>query len=107
MTFGLGSLTLSAFLAASTYNLTRSSVVEEREALALDSASPNAKEVNRWIQTSVSNAEAEMQNNALRQSGLIIDGEWRPVATQFPDDPAPRRLAEEVLLTYLLILFVV
>lgn len=99
LTFGLGSLALSAFLAISTYNLTRSSVVEEREALALDSASPNAKEVNRWIQTSISNAETEMQNNALRQSGLIVDGEWKPVATQFAENPAPQQLADEILRT--------
>lgn len=99
MTFGLGSLGLSAFLAISTYNLTRSSVVEDRESSALNSASPNAKEVNRWIQSGVSNAQSEMEDNALRLSGLVVDGEWKPVVPQFAQNPTPPRLADEVLRT--------
>lgn len=97
LTFGLGSLALSAFLAISTYNLTRSSVVEDRESSALNAASPNAKQVSKSIQSGVDNARSEMANNALRLSGLIVNGKWTGVTQQFPDNPAPSRLVDEVL----------
>lgn len=97
MTFGLGSLGLSAFLALSTFNLTRSSVVDDRETSALNSASPNAKEVNKWIQSGVENAQSKMVDNALRLSGLVVDGEWSGVTQQFVDNPAPAELVTKVL----------
>lgn len=97
MTFGLGSLALSAFLASSTYNLTRSSVVDDRETSALNSASPNAKEVNKWIQSGPDNARDEMINNALRLSGLAVSDTWFGVNQQFTQNPAPDRLIDEVL----------
>lgn len=97
MTFGLGSLGLSAFLALSTFNLTRSSVVDDRETSALNSASPNAKEVNKWIQSGVENAKSKMVDNALRLSGLVVDGEWSGVTQQFVDNPAPAELVTKVL----------
>lgn len=97
LTFGLGSLALSAFLASSTYNLTRSSVVEDRESSALSSASPNAKEVNKWIQSGVENARSQMIANALRLSGLVIDGRWIGVSQQFAESPAPPELVDKVL----------
>jgi two-component system, OmpR family, sensor histidine kinase MtrB len=97
MTFGLGSLALSAFLAVSTSNLTRSSVVEDRESSALNAASPNAKQVSKWIQNGVDNARNEMTTNALRLSGLVVGDQWTGVTQQFADNPAPPELIDEVL----------
>lgn len=96
-TFGLGSLALSAFLAISTYNLTRSSVVEDRESSALNLASPNAKEVNKWIQSGVKTARDEMAGAALRLSGLVVNDSWYGVNQLLAQSPAPDRLIDEVL----------
>ncbi len=97
MTFGLGSLGLSAFLAFSTFNLTRSSVVDDRETSALDSASPNVKEVSRWIQSGVTNAREEMAAKALRLSGLIVGDSWYGVTQTFTQSPVPSSLVDDVL----------
>lgn len=97
LTFGLGSLALSAFLALTTYNLTRSSMVEDREKSALNAASPNAKEISKRIQSGVDSARSEMADKALRLSGLVVQGRWTGVTQQFPDSPAPPQLVDRVL----------
>src|SRR5690554_3823701 len=43
--FTIGSLTLSAFLAVTTYGLTRSNVVQQRDGTAVDTARKNAQVV--------------------------------------------------------------
>lgn len=96
LTFGLGSLALSAFLAATTYNLTRSSVLQDREKSALNAASPNAKDANNWIQGGVDDAKREMTASQLRSSGLVFNGEWTPVSTQLLDNRPPDLLLTEV-----------
>ena len=89
LTFGLGSLALSAFLAISTFNLTRSSVVEDREETALATAYPTAKEVNSWIQSGVDDARRRMEDSGLRLSGLVVNGKWQGIGSQFRENPAP------------------
>lgn len=99
LTFGMGSLALSAFLAASTYNLTRSSVVRDREKSALNSASPNAKEVNTWVQSGVDNAVNQMAEKSMLSSGLVVDGMWSTAARLFPEIPVSEQLLDAVVAT--------
>lgn len=72
LTFGLGSLALSAFLAFSTYNLTRSNVVSDREASSISKAYDNARKVATELSGGTDGNEV-LENLALDQSLLTED----------------------------------
>lgn len=96
LTFGLGSLALSTFLATSTYNLTRSRVVDDRKESALTTAAKNAKSVNTAIQSGVDSAKNEMTRAALATSGLVVNGTWSPVSLAFSTLPVPMSMIDAI-----------
>lgn len=95
LTFGLGSLALSAFLAFSTYNLTRSNVVSDREASSIAKAYDNARNVAAELSTN-NEGRAVLESLALDQSLLFSDGQWISSNDELGPEDIPPALLEGI-----------
>jgi len=92
LTFGLGSLALSIFLAFSTYNLTRSNVVADREASSIAKAYDNARKVALEIETSGDDLQESLARLALDHSLVFSDGQWNLFGNRFLPEDLPDNL---------------
>ncbi|MGA0879046.1 MAG: sensor histidine kinase [Ilumatobacteraceae bacterium] len=95
LTFGLGSLALSTFLALSTYNLTRSNVVSDREASSISKAYDNARKVAAEL-SGGADVDEVLENLALDQSLLTEDGQAYTRSDRLQIGDIPRELLDGV-----------
>lgn len=87
LTFGLGSLALSIFLALFTYNLTRSNVVSDREASSVAKAYDNARKLTLDLAINNDGLEQSLKRLTLDHSLVFSDGQWERISERFlPDD---------------------
>ncbi|MFV0309721.1 MAG: ATP-binding protein [Desertimonas sp.] len=99
LTFTFGSLSLAAFLAATTYGLVRSNLLEQRDSSSLQAAARNAQEVQRELRSS-DDADAAIERlTELGVSAPVIRyaDEWRAGVGRFTDDDIPLSLRQRVL----------
>ncbi len=100
LTFTLGSLTLSAFLAVTTYGLVRSNLIEQRYVASRQAAYTDAATVQRELRSGPpSSAEASEQ---LRQLGvqrpvIYYHGTWSAGISRFGYQEIPPALVTRVL----------
>ena len=105
LTFGLGSLALSAFLAVSTFNLTRTNVVADRESSSVTKAYDNAQKLALDL---ASNGADDAANNdggvqqslerlTLDHSLVFGNGEWFAGSDRFLPENLPEDLRVAVL----------
>jgi two-component system sensor histidine kinase MtrB len=98
--FTLGSMTLSAFLAITTYGLTRSNVVEQRDRTAVETARRNAVTVQTNLRGNPPDAQAAL--NQLEgvgvQRGLVWYREqWSGGQGRYQSEALPPELVERVI----------
>jgi signal transduction histidine kinase len=98
--FTLGSLTLSTFLAITTYGLTRSNVVQQRDRTSVETARRNAQTVQANLRGNPPTAQTAL--DALEglgvQRGLIWYREqWSGGGGRFQSDALPPELVERVI----------
>lgn len=95
LTFGLGSLALSAFLALTTYNLTRSNVVSDREESSIAKAYDNARKVAAELSTGTDGDEV-LESLALEQSLLVEDDQTFTGNGRLQLDDIPQQLRDGI-----------
>ena len=69
LTFGLGSLALSAFLAFATYNFTRSNLVKERESNVVGQTYDDAAAIGADLRSNPANVQAVVDRLGAQQIG--------------------------------------
>lgn len=97
LTFGLGSLALSAFLAFSTYNLTRSNVVADRESSSVTKAYDNARNLAADLAANDDGVRQSLARLTLDHSLVFGDGEWYRSNNRFRPGDLPEGLAAAVI----------
>lgn len=98
--FGLGALFLACFLAAAAYSFTRSSVVDQRDSAAIDTAYRNAGTVQSELTTasgSVSTAAARLQSQGVQLFAINAGGVWTAPSTIYDPGEIPTALQQRVL----------
>ncbi len=98
--FTLGSLTLSAFLAVTTYGLVRSNLIEQRYSASRQAAYSHAQVVQNELRADPSTLAAATEQ--LRQVGaqwgvINYDGDWSANSGRFGSQDLPDGLVESVL----------
>lgn len=99
LTFTFGSLSLAAFLAATTYGLVRSNLLEQRDSASLLAAARNTREVQNELRSSGDADAAIDRLTELGVSAPVIryNDEWRAGVGRFTDDDIPVSLRSRVL----------
>jgi two-component system sensor histidine kinase MtrB len=98
--FTLGAMTLSAFLAITTYGLTRSNVVQQRDRTSVETARRNAVTVQTILRGNPPDAQAALSQleGVGVQRGLIWYREqWSAVQGRYQADALPRELVQRVI----------
>jgi len=96
LTFGLGSLALSAFLAFSTYNLTRSNVVADREASSINDAYKNSRNLAIDLAKNDDGVQQSMERLSLDQSLVSGDNQWFGIDDRFSPTNLPAGFNEAI-----------
>lgn len=87
LTFGLGSLALSIFLAFSTFNLTRSNVVSDRESSSVTKVYDNAQKLTLDLATGADDVQQSLERLALDNALVFGDEKWFSTSDRFlPED---------------------
>ncbi len=100
LTFTLGSLALSAFLAVTTYGLVRSNLIEQRDSAAVASASRNAREAQSELRTAPEPARAAIErlaNLGVQAPVIVYNDVWTPGQPRLGRDAIPAALRARVL----------
>ncbi len=98
--FALGSLTLSAFLAATTYGLVRSNLIEQRDEASRQAAGLHTQVVWRALQNGpvdAQEASAQLNNLGVQRWAINYRDEWTVGSSKFGVDAIPDELKERVL----------
>lgn len=96
LTFGLGSLALSAFLAYATYTLTRSNVVSDRETSSVAKAYENARKLTLDLATNDDGVESSLKRLTLDHSLVFSDGQWTKNSERFLPDELPEDVRQAI-----------
>jgi len=100
LTFTLGSLALSAFLAATTYGLVRSNLLEQRDATGVATASRNAQEaqaVLRGAPDTTAPAIDRLISLGVQAPVIFYNDEWSAGVGRFGQDSVPIELQRRVV----------
>ena len=97
LTFGLGSLALSAFLAFTTYNFTRSNVVDDREASAIDRAYDSAVRISGDLRSNPANVQSVVDRLGVDRPLVHFRGTWTAGDARFSSAEVPANLLTAVL----------
>jgi len=100
LTFTLGALMLSLFLAFVTYGFARSSVLQQRENAALDDARNNAGTVTSALGANANNAPAAMQrltDIGVERPLLFYNNQWNAGNTRYDQGELPQALVDRVV----------
>jgi len=99
LTFTLGAFALSLLLAATTYGLTRSTLVRQRDSSILRQAYQNARITQNELEsdpTSVQGVLARLQTPTSSRPILYFRGEWTPLTSEFGESAIPETLKRRV-----------
>jgi two-component system sensor histidine kinase MtrB len=99
LTFTLGAFALSLLLAATTYGLTRSTLVRQRDSSILRQAYQNARITQNELEsdpTSVQGVLARLQTPSTSRPILFFRGEWTPLTSEYGESAIPEELKRRV-----------
>ncbi len=99
LTFTLGAFALSLLLAATTYGLTRSTLVRQRDNAILRQAYQNARITQNELEsdpTSVQGVLARLQTPTSSRPILFFRGEWTPLTSEYGESAIPEALRRRV-----------
>jgi len=99
LTFTLGAFALSLLLAATTYGLTRSTLVRQRDTSILRQAYQNARITQNELEsdpTSVQGVLARLQTPTSSRPILFFRGEWTPLTSEYGESAIPDALKQRV-----------
>jgi two-component system sensor histidine kinase MtrB len=99
LTFTLGAFALSLLLAATTYGLTRSTLVRQRDTSILRQAYQNARITQNELEsdpTSVQGVLAHLQTPTSSRPILFFRGEWTPLTSEYGESAIPEELRRRV-----------
>jgi two-component system, OmpR family, sensor histidine kinase MtrB len=98
--FTLGALMLSLFLAFVTYGFARSSVVQQREQAALDTAEQNAVTANNALGSNTTDAKSaivRLQEQGVERPLIWFGSGFTPAPGGFDDSALPQELVDRVI----------
>ncbi|MEI7505613.1 MAG: HAMP domain-containing sensor histidine kinase [Actinomycetes bacterium] len=97
LTFGLGSLALSLFLALATFNFTRSNLVDERIGSAIDQTYANASRLAVDLQSNPTNIQTVLERLGADRPLVYFRGTWTGNDARFSSSAIPPSLLNAVL----------
>lgn len=95
--FGTGSLILAGVLSFTTYGLTRSNLVQQRETASINQAITNARRVQIDLTIAPDDLDAAIDQVGTAQRALYVDGEWTTSSPQFTERNIPDELLNRVI----------
>lgn len=98
--FTLGSLTLSAFLAVTTYGLVRSNLIEQRYSANRQAAYSHAQVVLRELRTkppTSAGASEQLRQLGVQRPVIYYDGTWSAGMSRFGSQELPAALVADVI----------
>ncbi len=99
LTFAIGGLALSAFLAATTYSFTKSRLVRQRDQAALSEAYTNAAFVSTELRSNPANPAdllSRLQTLGVERPALFYRGDWFAPRANFGETAVPDSLKARV-----------
>lgn len=100
MIFTVGAFLLSLFLAFVTFGFARSSVVQQRDVVARETARRNAADALEALRPGPANADPAIQallNRRVERPVIWYNGEWRSGHPSYPGDAIPQELVDRVI----------
>jgi signal transduction histidine kinase len=97
LTFGLGSLALSLFLALATFSFTRSNLVDERTASAVDQTYANASRLAVDLRSNPTNIQTVLERLGADRPLVYFRGTWTGNDARFSSSVIPSSLLNAVL----------
>lgn len=97
LTFGLGSLALSAFLALATYNFTRTNLVDDRESSAVDQAYDSATRVAADLRSTPTNVQSVVDRLGADRPLVLFRGTWTTGDARYSSERVPETLLVDVV----------
>ena len=97
LTFGLGSLALSAFLALSTYNFTRSNLVDERESRAVAEIKQNAERLQADLVSNPTSVQSAIERLGAQRPLVYFRGTWTGDDARFSSTAIPSSMLTKVI----------
>ena len=95
--FGTGSLILAGVLSFTTYGLTRSNLVQQREKASINQAITNARRVQIDLTIAPDDYDAAIDQVGTAQRALYVEGEWTTSSLQFTERNIPDELLDRVI----------
>lgn len=95
--FGTGALILAAVLSFTTYGLTRSNLVQQRESASINQAVINARRVQIDLTIVPDDLDAAVDQVGTSLRALYADGEWATSSLQFTERNIPQELLDRVI----------
>ncbi len=95
--FGTGALILAAVLSFTTYGLTRSNLVQQRESASINQAVINARRVQIDLTIAPDDLDAAVDQVGTSLRALYADGEWANSSPQFTERNIPQELLDRVI----------
>lgn len=96
-TFGVGSLALSAFLALSIYNFTRSNLVDERESTAVSQGRQGAERLQTDLMSNPTNVQSAIERLGADRPLVYFRGTWTGDDARFSSTAIPESMLVAVL----------
>lgn len=96
-TFGIGSLVLSTFLALSTYNFTRSNLVDERESTSIAQVYQDAERLQSDLTSNPTNVQAAIERLGAERPLVFFRGTWTGDDARFSSTAIPASMLTAVL----------
>ena len=97
LTFGLGSLALSLFLALATFNFTRSNLVDERTSSAIDQTYADASRLAVDLRSNPTNIQTVLERLGADRPLVYYRGTWTGNDARFSSSVIPPSLLNAVL----------
>ena len=97
LTFGLGSLALSLFLALATFNFTRSNLVDERTGSAINQTYADASRLAVDLQSNPTNIQTVLERLGADRPLVYLRGTWTGNDARFSSSVIPPSLLKAVL----------
>jgi signal transduction histidine kinase len=95
--FGTGSLILAAVLSFTTYGLTRSNLLQQRETASINQAITNARRVQIDLTIAPDDLDAAIDQVGSAQRALYVDNQWTTSSPQFTERNIPDELLNRVI----------
>jgi len=97
ITFGVGSCALSVFLALTTYNFTRSNLVEDREKDVVEQAYENAAQLAIDLRSNPSNTQTVIERLTANRPLLYFRGTWTGDNARFSSNVIDRDMLVAII----------